>query len=100
MQWQYTDCGSNVQGTIAMDPKGGSSATWQAIFLSNSRQPISKVWVDGQPLTRDYYNYWVYQGALSRGRHTLTIQGANQAIINATITNLSAHTTLGVQFAV
>ena len=102
VQWQFVDCGSKVQATVLMTAKAGSSATgWAGFAFSNSRQPIKKVLIDGQPLSRDEYNTWVRQKGPKASQHTVALTALNGQTITATVgaNFLKGNVDLGMQFS-
>lgn len=96
--WEWADCGDLIEGTIQMDPKDGINAYWSAFYFSNYRYPLTSVRMNGVPLNRQTFNFWVHSAPLGSAPYTLELQSDNGHLLNVTVDDVLKSQDLGVQF--
>ncbi|EFN55474.1 hypothetical protein CHLNCDRAFT_133829 [Chlorella variabilis] len=99
VEWQYTSCAPYTTGSIRLDPKSGGNKWWQELYIYNSAEGIESVSLDGTPLKRDTWGFWVHDGEFEKGgKHELTIRGESGRALTATVSDVLKSQDLGIQF--
>ncbi|KDD73685.1 hypothetical protein H632_c1928p0, partial [Helicosporidium sp. ATCC 50920] len=100
IQWSWNDdCANMITGTIQFSPKDGVNDHWQAFYLSNAKFPIASVALNGVPLQRSPYQFYINPASPPSGPATLTITATNGQVATATLNNIFQAQDLGVNFA-
>lgn len=98
IEWDWADCGENIDGSIQYDPKDGITKFWQAFYLSNTKYPIVNATLNGTPLQRSPYNFWIHPAMMPEGGATLQLVADNGKTVNATINDVTKKADLKIQF--
>ncbi|EFN56252.1 hypothetical protein CHLNCDRAFT_51929 [Chlorella variabilis] len=77
IQWEWSDCSSNIEGDIHLAPKDGINAQWQAFYFSNAKYPLKSVTLNGKPLDRNEFQFWVHAAPLADGPAEFVFEAVN-----------------------
>ncbi|KAL6768713.1 hypothetical protein ACKKBF_B15890 [Auxenochlorella protothecoides x Auxenochlorella symbiontica] len=98
VSWEKVDCSAFIDGTIRMWPKDGVNPFWQAFYFANSKYQIQNVTLNGVPLTRQTFGFWIHPGTAPTGPSSLVFTAVNGATVNATLNSVWDAQDLDVQF--
>jgi expansin (peptidoglycan-binding protein) len=98
IEWEWTDCGSDMTGNIHWDPKDGSNAQWQACYVSNPAQSLAAVKLDGVELQRQTFNFWVHSSSLGSAPYNLSFISQNGDTLTTSVSSVLKSQDLGVNF--
>ncbi|PRW44946.1 Expansin 1 [Chlorella sorokiniana] len=98
IQWEWSDCSAKLDGPIRMAPKDGINPQWQAFYFSNAKYPLKSIKLNGVPLQRNEFQFWIHSGQLSTPC-TLEMEAVTGATLTLTTSDPYKDQPLGGNFA-
>lgn len=100
VSWEFVDCSSFIDGTIKMWPKDGGNAYWQAFYFANARYQLQSVTLNGEPLQRQTFGFWIHSGSAPSGSAELVFTAVNGETVSAKLDSVFSQQDLEIQFPI